>query len=41
MASLVGWFLDRLRLNSQAPDYYGDILQQELAGDGATLIKII
>lgn len=32
--------LDRLRLNRQAPDHYGDILRQGLAGDAAVLMQI-
>lgn len=39
-AALAG-LLDRLRLNGQDSDYYGDMLRKGLADDAATLMRLI
>lgn len=39
-ANLAG-LLDRLRLNGQDSDYYGDMLREGLADDAATLMRMI
>lgn len=41
VATFARLLLDKLRLNGQAPDYYGHVLRQGLAGDAATLTQII